>query len=223
MSTIPKSYPDAIDWTTTHLANWPADPTEIGLDAARILELTQRKDLAAAALAHALQLDGQKKAAFEAYHTKARSMRDYASQSVGIIRSFARASDNPEAIYTLAQIPAPAGPTPAPAPGVPYKFETRLIQGGSLEVTFECDNEGSSAVNYEVRRRDGGGQGAPYAFVLNAGERRFVDDTIPNGTGTVSYQIVGFRTNTRGEPAYFTVVFGAGNSAQVVSSGEEAA
>ncbi|NRA57481.1 MAG: hypothetical protein HRU13_05115, partial [Phycisphaerales bacterium] len=27
MSTIPESYPAAIDWCTDHLANWPADPT----------------------------------------------------------------------------------------------------------------------------------------------------------------------------------------------------
>lgn len=223
MSTVPKSYPAAIDWTTTHLANWPADPAEIGLDAARVLELTQRKDLAAAALANALQKDAQKKAAFEDYHAKAKSMRDYASQSVSFIRSFAEASDNPEAIYTLAQIPAPADPAPAPPPGVPFKFETRLIQGGALEVAFECDNEGVGSVNYEVRRRDGGGQSAPFTFILNAGERKFVDDTIPNGTGQVTYKIVGFRTQSRGEPAYFTVAFGAGNSAEVVQTGEEAA
>ncbi len=223
MSTIPQSYPAAIDWTTTHLANWPADPTTIGLDAARVLELTQRKDLAAAALATALQLDDQKKAAFADYHAKAKAMRDYASQSVGIIRGFAEGSTNPEAIYTLAQIPAPADPSPAPAPGVPYKFETRLIQGGALEVAFECDNEGTNSVNYEVRRRDGTGQGAPFTFIMNAGERRFVDETIPNGTGTVTYRIVGFRTTSRGDPAFFMVAFGAGNSAEVVLTGEEAA
>ncbi|MEQ9095959.1 MAG: hypothetical protein RIE32_06820 [Phycisphaerales bacterium] len=223
MSTVPKSYPDAIDWTTDHLANWPADPTEIGLDAARILELTQRKDLAAAALANARQLDADKKAAYEDYHAKAKAMRDYASQSVGIVRSFAQGSDNPQAVYTLAQIPAPADPAPAPPPGVPYKFETRLIQGGALEVSFECDNEGTNAVSYEVRRRDGSGQGAPFNFIMNAGERRFVDDTIPNGTGTVTYRIVGFRTINRGEPAYFVVAFGAGNSAEVIMTGEDAA
>lgn len=223
MSTIPESYPAAITWTTNHLANWPNDPATIGLDAARILQLTQLKDEAAAAMAHALQLDDQKKVAFEAYHTKAKAMRDYASQSVGMIRSFARASDNPEAVYQAALIPAPADPAPAPPPGVPFKFETRLIQGGALEVAFECDNEGVGSVNYEVRRRDGGGQSAPFTFILNAGERKFVDDTIPNGTGQVTYKIVGFRTQSRGEPAYFTVAFGAGNSAEVVQTGEEAA
>jgi hypothetical protein len=223
MSTVPKSYPAAIDWTTDHLTNWPADPTEIGLDAARILELTQRKDLAAAALAHARQLDDLKKAAFAEYHTKAKSMRDYASQSVGIIRGFAEGSANPAAIYALALIPAPADPAPAPAPGVPYKFETRLIQGGALEVTFECDNEGTNAVSYEVRRRDGSGQSAPFSFIMNAGERKFVDDTIPNGTGQVTYRIVGFRTINRGDPAYFVVAFGAGNSAEVILTGEDAA
>ncbi len=223
MSTIPESYPDAIFWTTNHLANWPNDPTTIGLDAARVTELTALKDAAAAAMATAQQLNDQKKVAYEAYHAKAKAMRDYASQSVGIIRSFAKASDNPEAVYQAALIPAPADPAPAPAPGVPYKFQTRLIQGGALEVTFECDNEGTNAVSYEVRRRDGSGQMAPFSFIMNAGERKFVDDTIPNGTGQVTYRIVGFRTINRGDPAYFVVAFGAGNSAEVVMTGEDAA
>ena len=223
MSTIPQSYPDAIDWTIDHLANWPADPTTIGLDDARILELTSLKDLAAAALANARQLDEDKKAAFEDYHNKAKAMRDYASQSVGIVRGFAKGSDNPGAIYTLAQIPAPADPAPAPLPGKPKDFEVRLLDDGSLEVAFECDNQGANAVSYEVRRRDGAGQSAPFNFIENAPERKFTDGTIPHGTGTVVYRIVAFRTTGRGDPAIFMVTFGAGNSAEVVMTGEEAA
>ncbi|MFI4916016.1 MAG: hypothetical protein ACIAS6_05855 [Phycisphaerales bacterium JB060] len=223
MSTIPQSYPDAIDWTIDHLANWPADPTTIGLDEARILELTALKDAAAAALANARQLDEDKKAAYAAYHAAGRAMRDYASQSVGLIRGFAKASDNPSAIYSLAQIPAPADPAPAPTPGKPTDYKVRLLDDGSLEVTFECDNEGANAVSYEVRRRDGTAQSAPFQFIKNAGERRFVDDTIPYGTSTVVYRVVAFRTTGRGDPAIFMVTFGAGNSAQVVMTGEDAA
>ncbi len=218
MSTIPQSYPAAIDWTIDHLANWPNDPTEIGLDAARVLELTQLKDVAAAALANARQLDDDKKAAFEAYNNAAKAMRDYASQSVGIIRSFAKASDDPSAVYSLAQIPAPAEPSPAPAPGVPFGFNVNLLQDGAIELSFECDNGGEGGVSYEVRRRDGTGQTAPFNFVLNATERRFVDDTIPPGTPTVTYRIVAFRTTGRGNPAVFLVSFGAGNSAEVIST-----
>ncbi len=215
MSTIPQSYPAAIDWCTNHLADWPADPTTIGLDEARVLELAGRTQAAAQALADAQQLDNQKKAAFADYHAKARSMREYASQSVGIIRGFAKGSDNPEAIYTLAQIPAPADPEPAPEPGVPFKFTTNLLQDGSLEVAFDCDNQGEGGVIYEVRRRDGAGQSLPFNFIMNTLERRFTDDTIPHGTGQVTYRIVATRSTGRGSPAVFLVTFGAGNSAQV--------
>ncbi|OAB59416.1 hypothetical protein AY599_00355 [Leptolyngbya valderiana BDU 20041] len=223
MSTIPESYPAAITWTTNKLANWPNDPTVIGLDDARILQLTALKDEAAAALANAQQLDEDKKAAYEAYHNKAKAMRDYASQSVGIIRSFARGSDNPSAVYTLAQIPAPADPTPAPAPGKPKDFEVLLLDGGSLEVTFECDNGREGGVTYEVRRRDSALPGSPFQFVMNALERKFTDDTIPNGTGAVTYRVQAIRSTGRGYAAERTIIFGAGNSAQIVSSGEEAA
>lgn len=216
MSTIPQSYPAAIDWCTNHLADWPADPTTIGLDAARVLELAGRTQAASQALADAQQLDNQKKAAFEAYHAAAKSMRDYASQSVGIIRGFAKGSDNPEAVYTAALIPAPADPAPAAEPGVPFNFKTRLLQSGALELAFDCDNQGEGGVTYAVSRRDNTGQGASFQFVMNALERKFVDATIPQGTPSVTYSIVGTRSTGLGEPAQTTINFGSGNSAEVV-------
>mgnify|MGYP001796569027 CR=1 FL=1 len=216
MSTIPQSYPAAIDWCTDRLANWPNDPATIGLDAARVAELASLTAAASAALADARQLDEDKKAAFASYNTAAKAMRDYASQSVGIIRGFAKASEDPSTVYTAAQIPAPAEPTPAPPPGVPFDFKVNLLQDGSIELNFECDNGGEGGVSYEVRRRDGTSQTEPFNFVMNATERRFVDDTIPAGTASVTYRIVAFRTTGRGNPAVFLVSFGAGNTAEVV-------
>lgn len=218
MSTIPQDNPGAIDWCTTHLANWPADPTTIGLDAARVAELASRTQAASVALATALQLDSDKKAAFADYHSKARTMREYASQSVGIIRGFAKGSEDPEAVYTAAQIPPPADPQPAPEPGVPSNFKTRLLQDGALELTFDCDNQGEGGVTYEVRRRDGTSQSEPFNFVLNALERKFTDDTIPHGTSSVVYRVQAIRSTGRGSPAVFLVIFGTGNSAQVVAA-----
>lgn len=211
MSTIPKPYPEAIDWCTDHLANWPADPTTIGLDAARVAELASRTAAASQALTTARQLDEDKKAAFEAYHEAAGSMRDYASQSVGIIRSFAKASENPSTVYSEAQIPAPADPTPAPPPGVPTNFQVNLLQDGSLQVGFDCDNGGEGGVTYEVRRRDGASQSEPFEYVMTALERKFVDNTIPQGTGSVTYRVVAQRSTGAGNPAVFLVSFGAGN------------
>ncbi|MEQ8843414.1 MAG: hypothetical protein RIB58_01060 [Phycisphaerales bacterium] len=219
MSTIPQPYPAAIDWCTDRLANWPNDPTVIGLDAARVAELAALTQAASTALATARQLDEDKKAAFADYNAKAKAMRDYASQSVGIIRGFAKASANPQTVYTAAQIPAPAEPSPAPVPGVPTDFKVGLLQDGSIELSFECENGGEGGVSYEVRRRDGTGQTAPFNFVKNATERKFVDDTIPPGTPVVTYRIVAFRTTGRGDPAVFLVSFGAGNSAEVIAAG----
>ena len=218
MSTIPLSYPEAIDWCTDHVANWPNDPTVIGLDAARVAQLAALTQAASTAQATARQLDEDKKAAFAAYHEAAKAMRDYASQSVGIIRGFAKASDNPGAVYSEAQIPAPADPAPAPTPGVPTNFRATLLQDGSVELAFDCDNGGEGGVSYEVFRRDGSGQSAPYQFVLNAPERRFVDGTIPAGTASVAYRVVAFRTTGRGNPAVFLVTFGAGNAAPMVAA-----
>ena len=218
MTTIPKPYPDAIDWCTDHLANWPNDPTVIGLDSARVAQLALLTQSASTALATARQLDEDKKAAFADYHAKAKAMREYASQSVGIIRGFAKASPTPAAVYAAAQIPAPADPEPAPTPGTPTDFQVRLLLDGALKVSFDCDNQGEAGVMYEVSRRDPTVQGSTFAFVKNTPERVFTDDTLPLGTGSVIYRIVAMRTTGRGEPGTFLVSFGSGNTATVTAA-----
>lgn len=119
------------------------------------------------------------------------------------------------AVYTAAQIPAPADPAPAPQPGLPFKFTPRLLPSGALEMAFDCDNGGEGGVTYEVSRRDNTGQGASFQFVMNALERTFTDETIPQGTGSVTYRVQAIRSTGRGYAAETTINFGSGNQAQV--------
>ena len=63
-------------------------------------------------------------------------------------------------------------------------------------------------VEYRTRGRVGGA----FAFVGNPGEKAFVDETVPAGAVPVTYRITATRSTARGNPAQFTVNFGAGGA-----------
>lgn len=60
---------------------------------------------------------------------------------------------------------------------------------------------------YEVKRQIGSGA---FNFVGTTGVRVFTDDTLPNGSAPVTYQVTAVRSMQRGNPAQFTVNFGFG-------------
>lgn len=96
---------------------------------------------------------------------------------------------------------------------------TEILETGALRVRFKCDNPGAQGgtaggVGYEVLRQDDAS--GTYGFVLVAGEREFVDATLPAGTATSTYRITAFRGTQRGDAATFNVFFGVGGNGQQV-------
>jgi len=222
MTTVPRPYPEAIDWITNRLASWTADPAAIGLDAAEVADLTALTSTATTALQDAQQANDAKLNATATYHNAGDEMRSTATALVAKVRAFAKASSDPTAVYTAASIPAPADRAPTPPPGTPYDFRIELLQGGAVTIRFKCDNPGNVAgVTYKVERQDAS-QGA-FAFITNAGERSFTDSTIPAGASQVVYRITAQRSTQSGPLAQFLVQFGGGNEAQVIGQPSMAA
>ncbi len=218
MSTVPRKYPEAIDWVNTHVPIWTAAAASIGLDPTQPANLgalaTEASDAKAAYDAAKSESD----TLYEAYQAKARAMRTQATAQVGQIRSFAKGTANPSAVYTDAQIPAPADPTPKPAPGTPVVFTVELDQSGALNVRFKCPNPPRvGALTYIVERSIGAQQ--PFSYLMTAAERSFEDDTVPNGTSDVTYRVTAQSPTKKGLPGYFTVRFGVNNQPQIVSQG----
>ena len=128
-------------------------------------------------------------------------------------------------MYPLAQIPAPAVPSPVGPPGTPFDFTVALQQTGAVTLRWKCNNPvGASGTVYEVRRRVGGT--GTFGFLANVGTRSFTDETIPGGSNGVTYQITATRSTRRGTPAQFNVNFGIGGDgltfATVTAEGENA-
>lgn len=218
MSTIPTNPDDAILWLTDHLATWGADPAAVGLAELDITEMQAALDAAIAARGQTVALRSQSKSATSDYHTKLKDMRSDTSLRVSKIRTYARGTADPASVYTLAEIPAPATPTEAPAPATPSDFRATLEESGALKFTFKCANPRRvQGVTYRVERQDAA-QG-PFVFVLNAKEKSFVDQSFPNTSTVITYRVTA-QTSTKDSAAtYFTVRYGSGNQAAILSEG----
>lgn len=218
MSTVPTKYPEAIDWVNTHVPIWTAVAADIGLDPLRVGELgTLASEAASARTAYLESLDETRAKAL-AYRTAAKAMRTMASGQVVQIRGFARTSANPASVYEDAQIPEPAKPAPAPAPGTPSGFKVQLLESGNLKFTFDCEHPAKvSGVTYKVLRQVSPQE--PYQFLLNAKGRSFEDDSLTGDSRVITYVVTAQTSTKDGNPAYFTVRFGAGNQAQIIAQG----
>lgn len=222
MSTIPQQPEAAVDWVQAHVPTWTASAELLKLDAATLGQLGALASNAASARQAKINAWNAYRNSVSTFNAAVKSMRTLAGGQVSIIRSTARNAENPEAIYTAAQIPAPADPSPAPAPGTPTMFKHQLAINGELTVRFRCPNPPrTGAVTYRVDRRVGGSSNPWLPFKVLK-ERVLVDNTIPLGSTEVGYQITAQTTTQDGQLAQFSIQFGANNQATLVEQTPEA-
>lgn len=145
-------------------------------------------------------------------------MRSTTSLRVSNIRTYARGTANPSAVYSLAEIPAPATPTEAPPPATPFGFKVALLEGGSLQFSFKCTNPPRvHGVTYRVERQNA--PQLPYEFLVNAKDKHFEDNAFPNSATLITYRVTSQTSTKDGVPTYFTVRYGSNQQATIVSQG----
>lgn len=228
MSLVPRKTLEMLQFAAQYNSVWRTQPAQIGLTPAQLTALNDAYDQASANLSQQQSLKESAKAATVSARASERLLRERLADLIKSIRAFAANSDNPDAVYALAQIPPPASPAPRPAPGTPTDFRIEFSQDGLLTLRWKCDNRGSGGVVYTVERRTitGGGLG-PWSSLGVTGERRFSDDRIPPAP-RVEYRVTAQRGNVRGTPAIFGVSFSSGagggtaSIVQALTSDEEA-
>src|SRR6266536_2739204 len=122
------------------------------------------------------------------------AVRDMAVAGSDIIKQIrAKAATDGGGVYLLAQIPAPATPTPVPAPGTPTVFSATLNPDGSLKLKWKCANPaGAGGTTYQIARRSGAT--GEFVAIGVAGTRSFTDTAVPAGVASVTYGIVAVRS-----------------------------
>ena len=136
-------------------------------------------------------------------------LRHLAGEMVRSIKTYAEMQKEPNTVYTLAQIPPPATPTPMPPPGQPTNLTVTLAtSNGELTLRWKCENpSGAAGTSYIIKRKLP--TQSAFEFVGVSGKKEFVDNTLFAGPDSVQYTVQGQRSDMSGPVSeVFIVNFG---------------
>lgn len=220
MRVVPKSNVGRIQFYELHIAPFTANAAAIGLSVAEVEDIENKTEIARAAYeAHqAAQLAAR--AATLALNLAVSELSIAGSAAIAKVRATAQVSGNLD-VYALASLPVPANPRAVGALGKPDHFKLQVDQSGALTLTWKNRNpESATGVVYQIRRRLG--SNGAFEYLGTAGEKKYIDTTVPPGTAQVQYQVQAMRSTSVGPLATFNVFLGGGRCASVVQ-GKQAA
>ncbi len=218
MAVLPQDRLASIQFCEDHVNIWAAAPaTAVGLTAAQVESLTALTDEARNAYNAAQAARQASKAATVSYNAAVREMRTLAGDMISQIKAFADLSANPSNVYSVAQIPPPAPPTPATAPGKPSNISIVLQPTGAITLNWEATNAAASSGGFFNVFRKLPGQtnflnigGAPGSTSFSR-SMSFTDGSVPTSAAAqgAQYIIQGQRGTLTGTPSdAVTVQFG---------------
>jgi hypothetical protein len=207
MSLVPRKSIDAVQFFENHIAPWNSHATQIGTTTAAITDLTTKAAAARANYDAQQTAQDAAKTATMAFQNSVEVLRLAGAAIIKNIRS--KAETTGVGVYELAQIPAPAIPSPIGPLGKPSDFKVALDETGALTLKWKCTNPiGATGATYQLYRQIG--PTGEFTFLGGTGRKDFTDATVPAGTGQVTYQIQAVRSTSVGPWARFTVSFGVG-------------
>ncbi len=216
-SVIPSKPLEAIAFFESHVPVWNASAVQIGLSVAAVTAIDNATKAARTGYENQQVAKNASKSATQAYGNLVSTMRDIGGDGIATIKAFADSTNNP-AVYTLAQIPEPAAPTPAAPPTQPTNFKVELTSEGGIVISWK--GTGSGGGYYSVKRKLAGE--SAFTLIGNTGSKSFVDATLTQGTTGASYIIQGFRGQTPGKASdQLTIQFGVAGPGFTVSANTE--
>ncbi len=157
------------------------------------------------------------KAATLAWQTGLANLRTEGSAAIAAIKAFADNAGDPNAVYALAQIPAPTPPAPLPAPGQPSDFTVNILSGGTLQLKWKMPGRQPGNTFYQVKRQLPGE--SFYTIIGGSGDKTFIDETLPAGSDSVKYIVTAIRGSVSGLGSLpVDVQFGVGGEGFSVAS-----
>jgi hypothetical protein len=205
MAVVPDKAVDKIAFYENHDTPWSANAVAIGTTTSAVSALATQTTAARAAYNAQQEAQNTAKAATLALKSAVNAMGQSGSDIIKSIKT--KAATAGDSVYTLAQIPAPATPSPVAPPGTPSNFKVALNGNGSLKLTWKCANPaGSVGTIYQVYRRVAADDA--FTYLGGVGTKSITDNTLPAGASAVTYQIQAVRSTAVGAWAQFNVNFG---------------
>lgn len=177
MSVIPESRTDKVAFYNSHIAPWSTSAVLIGTTTQAVTDLQTKVEAAQSKIAEQVAAAQAAKTATMAANNAIKTMADAGADIIKSIRAKAAVSGN--SVYELAEIPAPATPTPVVTLGTPANFKVELGADGALTLKWKCASPRASGTIYQVWRSLNGG--TDFAYVGGSGSKTFVDSTVPSG------------------------------------------
>jgi hypothetical protein len=202
------------------IPKWSLSATQIGVTPASVTALETRAAEAREAYTQHVSAQATAKSATLNWYEKLRLLHNATGAGADMVRQMRTkaVSTNDPNVYVLADIPAPATPSPVGPPGTPTDFKVTLNGDGSLKLTWKCPNPvGAPGTTYQIARQLG--PDADFILLGTSGSRKYVDTTLPASAANqpVTYQITAIRSTVTGAPAQFLVRFGFGGGGMTAS------
>jgi hypothetical protein len=215
MSVVPAKFPERITFYENHLEPFATNAVAIGITAAEASDLEVKTTAAREALTNRDLAQQAAESATLAMRDAIDAMSGAGAALIKKIRAKAEQTGG-YSVYSLAEIPAPALPSPVGPPGAVTELTTTLNVNGTLNMKWKCTNPaGAKGTVYQVWRQIAGGG---FTYLGGSGGKEFTDDTIPAGTSSLTYQIQAVRSTAVGPWAQFNVNFGAPNGMVVTQT-----
>jgi hypothetical protein len=142
MAICPISPPVALmEWSRAYGSVITAHAEQIGLTPAQAAGFKSATDAAGGAILAQERARQAAEAATRAAESAVAALRATASDTVRLVRAFAKNSDTPDLVYQTAQIPPPATPSPAPPLAQPSQPAVTLdASTGGLTLRWKASN-----------------------------------------------------------------------------------
>ena len=202
MRIVPKNQVPRIQFFELRVGRWAEHAEALGVPPDLIAEVAAHTAAARDALKAKHAADNAARSATLRLKDAIAKMSTKGAAAIGFIGAKGMQPGG-EGVYSLAFIPKPKKHSKIGPPGTPTRFTHELQQCGWLTLRWMCTHpRGTVGTIYQLRRSIAGG---PFQRIGLAGQRKFVDKTIPAGATSILYEIQAQRSKTKGSVATYSV------------------
>lgn len=202
MGVSPSSRVDQLTFFEVHNDPWSTHAVAIGTTVAAVNNLKGLTATARQKYTDAMAARDAAKAATQAFYDACDAMRGSGADIIATIKAYAETTNNP-GVYTLAQIPAPAGASSSGPPEIPADLVADPNADGS--VTLKWKGSTGNQTFFSVWRKSNT-PNAQFTQIGAVAAKSFIDVSAPAGVPGVTYAVRAHRTTQGSLPSDEAVV-----------------
>jgi hypothetical protein len=218
MGVIPTTIIGKIQFYETHLPVWAVDPTAIGLTALQLADLSLLTTAARADFDSTQSIRDAARASTLDQKVSVNAMQELGGDLVKTIRAFAETT-NDDTVFSAAQIPPPAPPTPAGPPDMPTEVSAEINNFGYVLIKWKGSRSFGTQFVLQRQLTPVGGAPGTWTYAGSSTTNDYTDTTVPTGFASVSYRVYAQRAGGISDASgTTTIAFGTGSGSNSSSS-----